>query len=146
MALRVEFWLQVAEVVQVRMPRLVAVANSLDKLQLVGAMQVLLEARSQPVMHLVLAVMEQPMLVVAVAVIGVVEVVAHMAVAAAGLHTLMQVYSAWCTRRRILWRLQMGHSKFHCRKLQQCQLLHRSQEPHGRERLNLRGMRQLLMT
>jgi hypothetical protein len=101
MALHVEFWLPVAVVVQVRTPGPVAVANSLDKLQLVGAMQVLLEARSQPVMHLVLAVMEQPMLVVAVAVIGVVEVVAHMAVAAVGLHTLMQVYSAWCTHRHI---------------------------------------------
>jgi hypothetical protein len=41
------------------------------------------------------------MLAVAVAVIGVVEVVAHMAVAAVGLHTLMRVYSAWCTHRHI---------------------------------------------
>jgi hypothetical protein len=41
------------------------------------------------------------MLVVAVAVIGVVEVVAHMAVAAVGLHTLMQVYLVSCTLRGI---------------------------------------------
>jgi hypothetical protein len=73
----------------------------LDKLQLVGAMQVLLEARSQPAMHLLLVVMEQPMPVVVAAVIGVVEVVAPMAVAVAGLRTLMQVYLVSCILRDI---------------------------------------------
>jgi ribosomal protein S10 len=52
--------------------------------------------------------MEQPMLVVAVAVIGVVEAVAIMAVAVAGPRTLMQVYSVWCTRRRIHVQRPMG--------------------------------------
>jgi hypothetical protein len=75
--------------------------NSLEKRQLVGALRVLLAARSQPAMHLPLVVTEQLMLVVAVAVIGVVEAVPHMAVAVVGLRTLMQVYSAWCIRRRI---------------------------------------------
>jgi hypothetical protein len=41
------------------------------------------------------------MLVVAVVDIGVVEAVLHMAVAVAGLRTLIRVYSVWCTRRHI---------------------------------------------
>jgi hypothetical protein len=65
----------------------------LEKLQLVGAMRVQLEAHSQPAMHLPLVAMEQLMLAVVAAVIGAVEAVAHMAVAVAGLRTLMQVYS-----------------------------------------------------
>jgi len=41
------------------------------------------------------------MLAVAVAVIGVVEAVPHMAVEVVVLRTLIRVYSVWCTRRHI---------------------------------------------
>jgi hypothetical protein len=49
------------------------------------------------------------MLVVAVAVIGVVEAVPHMAVAVVALRTSMQVYLAWCTRRHIHLQHVMDH-------------------------------------
>jgi hypothetical protein len=60
-------------------------------------------------MHLPLVVTEQPTLVAAVAVIGVVEVVPHMAAAVVGLRTSMQVYLAWCTRRHIHLQQAMDH-------------------------------------
>jgi hypothetical protein len=73
----------------------------LEKLEPVGVLQVLLEVRSHPVMHLALEAMEQPVAVAVAVDIGVEEVVAPTAVAVVGPHSLMQVYSAWCIRRRI---------------------------------------------
>jgi hypothetical protein len=99
--LRVEFWLQVVVAVRVRTPKREAAENSLEKRQLGGALRVLLAARNQLAMHLPLVAMEQPMLAVAVAVITAVEVEPIMAAAAVGPHSLMQVYSAWCTLRHI---------------------------------------------
>jgi hypothetical protein len=49
------------------------------------------------------------MLVVVAAVIGVVEAVLHMAVAVAGLRTLMQVYSVSYILRRIRLQQPMDH-------------------------------------
>jgi hypothetical protein len=53
--------------------------------------------------------MEQPMLVVAVAVITAVEAVPIMAVAVAGPHSLMQVYLVRCIRRHIHLQQPMDH-------------------------------------
>jgi hypothetical protein len=73
----------------------------LEQLELVGALQVLLEALSHPEMHLALEAMEQPTLVVVVVDIGADEAVVPTAAAAVGPHSLMQVYSAWCIHRHI---------------------------------------------
>jgi hypothetical protein len=49
------------------------------------------------------------MLAVAVAAIGVVEAVPHMAAVVVGLRTSMQVYLAWSTRRHIHLQQAMDH-------------------------------------
>jgi hypothetical protein len=101
--------LLVAAAVRVRTPKREAVDSWWEKPQRVGALRVLLAARNQPAMHLLLVVAEQPMLAVAEAVIGVVEEVPHTAVAVVGLRTSMQVYLAWCTRRHIHLQQAMDH-------------------------------------
>jgi hypothetical protein len=93
--------LQVVAAARVRMPKREMAVNSLEKLQRVGVLRGLLEARSQLAMHLPLVVTEQLMRAVVAAVIGVVEAVAIMAVAVVGLRTLMQVFLVSCTLRGI---------------------------------------------
>jgi len=99
--LSVEYLLRVAAVAPARMPKQEAAADSLEKLQLGGALRGLSVARSHREMRLSLVATEQLMLAAAAAVIGVVEAVPHMAVEVVVLRTLIRVYSVWCTRRHI---------------------------------------------
>jgi hypothetical protein len=98
--LSVEYLLRVAAVALARMPKQEAAADSLEKLQLGGALRGLSVARSHREMRLSLVATEQLMLAAAAAVIGVVEAVVTTAAAAADLRTLMQVYLVSCTLRR----------------------------------------------
>jgi hypothetical protein len=105
--LSVEYLLQVAAAARVRMPKQEAAADSLEKLQLVGVIRGLLEARSHREMRSSLVATEQLMLVAVAVVIGVVAAVVATAAVVADLRTLMQVYLVSCTLRRIRLQLEM---------------------------------------
>jgi hypothetical protein len=83
------------------MPKQEAAADSLEKLQLGGALRGLSVARSHREMRSSLVATEQLMLAAAAVVIGVVAAVVATAVVVVGLRTLMQVFLVSCTLRGI---------------------------------------------